>query len=378
MKYWIQCVLFVLLFFFFSLPAWANSQTEEYVGETLDEIGDTLEEAIPDEAEELLAALDLTDLNLQQILSLRPEQFFELLTEQFFIQWKEPVAVLGQILGVLLLTAMLGPLKESILKQNSAWLFSFVALICLCTVFSEPVVLCVEDTMESMERCSKFLLSLIPVLGAILTVGGQAATAGGYQLILFTVCQLVSQLAVSTALPLMSIYFALSMISGIFSDLGLQGLVGGIKNLVCWGLGIVTTLFVGVLSLQTFVSSNVDVVTLKASRFLMGSFIPVVGSILSEAFGAAQGCLSLIRSTVGTFGVIAALCILLPVLLRVSLWYFITWAALQLSALLQVKELDGLLKGANNTFAILLALLLCFFLLMVVATTVVIFIGTGG
>lgn len=378
MKYQIQCILFIFLFFFFSLPICANSQTQDFVGETLDKIGDSLEETIPDEAEELLAALDLTDLNLQQILSLRPQQFLKLLKEQLSIQWKEPLAVLGEILGILLLTALMGPLKESILKQNSGWLFSFVALICLCTVFSEPVVLCIEDTMESMERCSKFLLSLIPILAAILTVGGQAATAGAYQLILFTVCQIVSQLAVSTALPLMSIYFALSMISGVFPDLGLKGLVGGIKNLVCWGLGIVTTLFVGLLSLQTFVSSNVDVVTLKAGRFLMGSFIPVVGSILSEAFGAAQGCLSLIRSTLGTFGIIVALCILLPILLRVSLWYFVTWAALQLSALLQVKELDGLLKGANNTFAMLLALLLCFFLLMVVATTVVIFIGTGG
>ena len=148
--------------------------------------------------------------------------------------------------------------------------------------------------------------------------------------------------------------------------------------MICWGLGIITTLFVSFLSMQTFVSSSVDVVTLKASRFLMGSFIPVVGSILSEAFGAAQGCISLLKGTVGSFGIIVALCTILPILLKVILWYFVTWIGVQLSNILQVQESGAILKAANNTFAVLLAILLCFSLLVVVATTLVIFIGTGG
>ena len=90
------------------------------------------------------------------------------------------------------------------------------------------------------------------------------------------------------------------------------------------------------------------------------------------------GGLSMLKGTLGSFGVIVALCTLLPIILKVVLWYFVTWAASQISGILQVQEIGAVLKGANNTFAILLALLLCFLLLLVVSTTLIVFMGTGG
>lgn len=361
-----------------TVPVCASERTEVYMEETLEELNEHFDDSIPEEAKELLEALDLSKPDWKRLLSLKPQEFMELIKDTLEKQWREPLKLLAQTSGVLLLCSMLFPLKDSLLKADSSSLFHLAAVVCISTGFVPPVVNCMEECMSALENCAVFLLSLIPVLGGILLAGGHAATATGYQLLLFGVCQLVSQLAVSTALPLTAVYFALSMISGIFPNVGLQPICNGIRQIVCWGLGIATTLFVAFLSLQTFVSSNVDVVTMKASRFLMGSFIPVVGSILSEAFGAAQGCISMLKGTLGSFGVIVALCTLLPIILKIVLWYFVTWAASQISGILQVQEIGAVLKGANNTFAILLALLLCFLLLLVVSTTLIVFIGTGG
>ncbi len=378
MKRWILMLTLGLCLMILILPVSANDQTEQYIDETLEELSGRLEDDIPEEAEELLSKLNFSDLDWRQLLSLKPEEFLNLLSQTLNDSYREPMKLLAQTAGILLLCSLLFPMKESLLKGEAGLLFHLTAVVCLSITVAEPVIGCMEQCMTTLKNSSVFLLSLIPVLCGILTAGGQAITATGYQLLLFTVCQLVSQLAVSTALPLLSIYFALSLISAVFPNVGLQGICSGIRQIACWGLGIVTTLFVGLLSMQTFVSSSVDVVTLKASRFLMGSFIPVVGSILSEAFGAAQGCISLLKGTVGSFGIVVALCTMLPILLKVVLWYFVTWAGIQLSTMLHVQELGGILKGANNTFAILLAVLLCFLLLVVVATSLVIFIGMGG
>ena len=378
MKVWIQILTIGLCLLLFLLPVRAKEATEQYIDETLEEFGDRLEDRIPEEAEEFLEELDLTELNWRQILSLDPADLLRLIGEKLADSCREPVKILAQTTGILLLCSLLCPMKESLLNNETGLLFNLVSVACLSITVCEPVIRCMEQCMTTLKNSSLFLLSLIPVLCSILTVGGQAVTATGYQLLLFTVCQLISQLALSVALPLMNIYFALSLVSAVFHKVGLQGICNGIRQMICWGLGIITTLFVGFLSMQTFVSSSVDVVTLKASRFLMGSFIPVVGSILSEAFGAAQGCISLLKGTVGSFGIIVALCTILPILLKVILWYFVTWIGVQLSNILQVQESGAILKAANNTFAVLLAILLCFSLLVVVATTLVIFIGTGG
>ncbi len=377
MKRFIICLFSLFCIGSFCLPVYATEQ-ESFIEENLEQWGDDLEEVIPKEAEEFLDGLDLQTLDLQQLLSLDPQDFFTVLQKELSKQWEEPVVVFAQIMGILLLSAMLNPLQDSLLKGQSAEPFHFASMLCLAVIFAEPVSTCIYSAMLALKHCSLFLLTLIPILAAVLVVGGQAVTASAYQLILFAVCQLISQLAVSTAVPLLGIYFSLSIIFSLFPNLGAHGLVGSIKNLICWGLGIVTTLFVGLLSLQTFITSNVDVVTLKTSRFLMGSFIPVVGSILSEAFSAAQGCVSLLRSTVGTFGVVVTVCSMLPILIRVVSWYLVLWLSVQLGQLLDVRSPTLLLKSASNTFAILLAVLSCFLLLILVATTLVIFIGTGG
>lgn len=368
------CILFSCL----ALPLFASENAETYIDDSLNEIGSELEEQLPAETKELLDELNLGELDLQLIVSLQPQQFLELFIAQLKRSWQAPLHVLGSLLGILLLSALLFPLKDTLLKQETAGIYTLAASICLCSLLMEPLLTGIRDCVESLQNSSHFLLALIPILTAILAVGGQAATATAYQLLLFTACQLTAQLTSGLAAPLLGIYTALGMVTAVFPNLGLQGLVDGLKRLLCWGVGIITTLFVAFLSLQTFVTANVDIVTQKASRFLMGSFIPIVGTILSEAFGAAQGCFSLLKSTVGTFGIIAALCMILPVLLHTILWYAVTWLGVQLSALLQVNELSALLKNANNCFSILLALLLCMLLLSVVAVTLVIFIGTGG
>ncbi len=368
----------LLLCLFLTLPSFAAETLEDYVNDTLEELSDDLKAAIPEETQELLYELSLEELSLPDILSLQPEQFLHLLKELLSEKWQAPKRTLGQLLALLILCSLLFPLKDSILKGEAARIFTLAALVCLCLILAEPIQGAMAATVRALEHGANFLLALIPILCGILAVGGQAATAGTYHLLLFALCQLVSQLAVSGLLPLLGIYHGLSMIGGIFPELGLQGLVDGIKSFVCWGLGLLTTIFVGLLSLQTFVSSSVDVVTLKTSRFLMGSFIPVVGSILSEAFGAAQGCISLIKGTVGSFGIIAALCMILPPLLELLLWYFCCWLALRFSDLLQLKEVSALLKSSCSCFTILLAFLLSFLLLLLVGTSLVIFMGTGG
>ncbi len=379
MNKWCICLILILVSFVgLMLPLSAAESSVEFLDDNLSQIGSELEDQLPDDTKELLSELDITELDLRQIISLKPQQFWTLINDQLRQSWEKPLRVLGRMLGLLLLSALLFPLKNSLLKQGTVQMYSLAASICLCCIFMEPLLDSINSCMKSLQNSANFLLALIPVLTAILTIGGQAATATGYQLLLFTVCQLTAQLASGMGAPLLGIYTALGMLTAVFPELGLQGLIDGLKRLLCWGIGIVTTLFVAFLSLQTFVTANVDIITQKASRFLMGSFIPVVGTILSDAFGAAQGCFSLLRSTVGTFGIIVALCMILPVLLQTALWYFVTWLGVQLSSLLQVKELNDLLKNANNSFSVLLALLLCMLLLTTVAVALVIFIGSGG
>lgn len=55
------------------------------------------------------------------------------------------------------------------------------------------------------------------------------------------------------------------------------------KSSVIWFLGIILTIFVGVLSLEGTLSSSIDGITAKTAKTVISSAIPIVGSILSDA-----------------------------------------------------------------------------------------------
>ena len=48
-----------------------------------------------------------------------------------------------------------------------------------------------------------------------------------------------------------------------------------------------------------------DVTTNRTLRFVVSSFVPVVGSALGEALSTVQGCIKVLKGGVGAFGVLA-------------------------------------------------------------------------
>lgn len=384
MKQILSFFLTSLLLFLLSVPCAAQEyeeteeeQSRDFVEEQLHDLGREFEDTLPPESRESLEALDLTELNLSAILSLTPQAFCHAMKTAIENQWKMPIHTVGKILGILLLCTLLFTLKDSLLHNGLDRIFSVVSVVCILSLIAKPLTECISKGIDSLYHCSLFLLSYIPVLSGVLVANGQAAAASGYHFLLFAACQIVSQLSTSLFVPLLGIYFSFVVIAGAFPQMGLQNIAGGIKSLLSWGLGGVTTIFVGLFSLQTLVTSNVDSLTMKTSKFILGNFIPVVGGALSDAFSAAHGCVTLVKNTVGTFGILVAVSTILPILLEVVLWYLLLWLSAQIGTMLGVKEVSSVLKGAADTVSILMAMLLCYGLLLIISTAIVMILGSG-
>jgi stage III sporulation protein AE len=120
-----------------------------------------------------------------------------------------------------------------------------------------------------------------------------------------------------------------------------------------------------------------DALTLKTSKMLISSFVPIVGGALSEAVSAAGGCLRILRSVFGVYGIAAAICIFLPSLLRTGMWYFLMNVGASVGEMLSVKAAAGLLKAGASLMGILIAVQCLYLLLILVSTTILMLAGSG-
>ncbi|MEG1849601.1 MAG: hypothetical protein RR197_03500, partial [Oscillospiraceae bacterium] len=235
-----------------------------------------------------------------------------------------------------------------------------------------------EDAADSIVDASMFLLSYVPVYSTVITAGGQPMSAAGYSLSVMAAAQLTGQLAARMMVPLCGVYLALCLSGGICRNAGVLQLAAATKKFVNWSLTLAMTLFVGVLTLQSFMSSAADGATVKTTKFLVGSFVPVVGGTISDALSAAQSSIRLIKATIGSFGIAVAAMTFLPTLMQVTVLRMVVAIAAAAGETLGASQVKGILGGFGSVLAVLTGMLMSMALLMIISTAIMLAVGGGG
>lgn len=345
----------------------------------LEEIGaDDLVDALPQDTQDLLEELGMDRLSVEGILRLTPGQFWKLTKSLALKEIRKPIQAFCSVVGIVLLCALLEGARHTAGNSSITPVFHMVAALAIALTVAGPVVSCIRDTGQTVRDCSAFLLAFIPVFTGVLVAGGQAMTAATYHLFLFFACQVASQLICQMLLPLVGIYMGLALVTSAMPEANLGSLPKFFRSTIVWALGLVLSLFVGLLSVQSVVASSGDSVTGKATKFLLGSFIPVVGSALSDAFMAAQGCIRLLKTTLGGFGVLVAAVTFLPILLRTGCWYLVLQISSAAGEVLGLKQVTGLLKGIAGGIAVLISIMLTFMLMVILSTALLLMLGVAA
>ena len=168
------------------------------------------------------------------------------------------------------------------------------------------------------------------------------------------------------------------MTGSVTSGMKLDAVAGFINKTAVWLLSISSTLFVGLLSLQSLVGAAADTLGGRAIKFSLTSFVPVVGGALSEAFNTVKGCLGLLKSTLGGFGILATVLIVLPPMLECAAWSFCLSLCVMAADMLELKTMSGLLTAVRSVTNTLIGLLASCSLFMIIATSIMTLAGRGG
>ena len=349
-----------------------GSQTVYDTSEQMEAVGaNDLPASLPEETNTLMEKIGIDEVTPENIIHLAPGDFFRTIWQSARNAALEPLHLLGVIIGIVSLCAMIGGLQSGSWEKGISEIFAFSAALCTLVSVTSPIVECIVQTSQIIKSASNFMLVFIPVFSAALVASGQPITGSAYHIFLFSTCQAVAQVISQLLIPLMNIYLGTCMVGNLLNEIKVESAAGRVKSILSWVLGLLLTVFIGVLSVQTMVAGNADSLSMRTAKFFVGSFVPVVGNALSEALVAAQGCLKLIRTSIGAYGIIAALLLFLPAFLRLFLWYIVTNLGVVIGDIMGVTQISRILKSCSAALGILIAILLCYALLIIVSTTIV-------
>lgn len=364
--------LSILLFSVYANVLDPAAEVEEYLtGAEMTEI----QEAIPPDAAKLMEKEKITSFS--QLISLPVEEVWALLLGAVQEQIQSPLRVLLSLAGVILLSALVQGIGNA-LDGGVHQVFGVIMTAFVISLIIRPVMECILSLQTVFADFSLFLAVYIPAFAGIMTTAGQPMTGALYNVMLFGACQGVSSLLQAAFVPVISCYLSLAIVTEVVPQMGLRDIVTGFKKLITWGLGLTMTIFVGLLSLQSAVAGGGDNVAVKTTKFMLSSLIPGVGGSLSELFMATQGCVQLVKSTVGAAGIAIAVLTFLPVLLRITLWQAVTAVGSIVGEMLGAGAISRLLKSVGSALSVMLAITLYYAMLFIVSTSLMILAFKGG
>lgn len=282
------------------------------------------------------------------------------------------VDILIKIIILAIICAILKNLQNSFLSESVGELAFFVCYIVIVSVlmisFSTAMSMCVSiiDNMVS------FMHSIIPLLISLLISTGNLSSAGVFQPILIMLVEIGATVIKNFFIPLIFFITVLNIVNNISDKVQLTKLSGFIKQICTWGIGLILTVFIAIVSIQGTMGAVVDGVTSKTAKFALGTFIPVVGKYLADAADTVVGCTLVIKNASGLIAMIGIIVICLAPLLKILALVILYKLASAIVEPISDKKITNCLSDMANSLVFLLGITAAVSVMFLIAITVVI------
>lgn len=381
MKRWLCTgLLCVVLLFCGSAIAYAEEAefiTEAQLQEQMEDSGALeLPDRLPDDTREELSAIGVDGIDLDQLSKVSAATVITEILRNFTEKLPSILGVFFAMLAIMMIAAFVNSMKLSLGEQPAGGVINLVSILCIIGIVITPVISCIASAATVIGGGAYFMLGCIPVMVGFLIAGGQTASGTSFSGILLILCNGISFLASHCIVPVLHIFLGFSVVSCISPNLNFNGICKSFYTAVKWILGFGMTIFSGLLTMQGLLGGAVDVTTNKSLRFVVSSFVPVVGSALGEAMGTVHSCAKVLKSGVGAFGILAIVFIFLPILIQCVMWLLSLSIAAGIGDLFELKEVSGLLRAVSKVLSMLIAILLCCAVMLVISLEIVMM--TGG
>lgn len=324
------------------------------------------------------------DLNVDNLLTsaikgeIDDNTIFQSVLNIFGKEVKDTLKILVSILIIILIHSIFKSVSENLENKGISQITYYVQYILIVTLMMSNFTEIISMARDTIQNLVGFMNTLTPILITLMITTGSIISANVVQPLILFAISFIGNIISNIILPIVLISTILGIISQLSSKIQIDKLSKFFNSSVIWVLGIVLTIFVGMLSLEGTLSSGVDGLTVKTTKAAISNFIPVVGKVLGDSIDTVMGCASILKNAVGIVGVVVVIGIIVVPIIKLAtltIMYHLTAALCQPIA---DEKIVKLLEKMGGTFKLLLALTFAVSVMLIIGITLVIKISNSG
>lgn len=332
-------------------------QLEEFIKEVDEEVGTYLPH---------FSLAHMIESLKQGKLDFSPQDLVKGIVSYLTYEVKANLSLLGKLLIIAVICAVLQNLHTGFEGGTVAKMAYFMCFLAVITIIMGSFQMAVSAGLGAIGKMTAFMKLLLPVLLVLLTVMGGLTSAALLQPFLMVFLSFMGYLTEGIVFPLIYLAAVLTIVNSISDRFKVSKLAELVKQLTKVGIGLVLTLFIGVITVEGVAGAVVDGVSLRTAKFMTGAFVPVAGSMFADALDAVMGGSLLLKNAIGLSGVIVlGIIVIFPALkiLVIAIIYRLAAALLQpVGDTLLADALEGMAGNLFLTFAAVLSVAIMFFL----------------
>ena len=373
-------IFLIIVFFcgtFLPFTAYAE-QYPEQAADISEELGidtDSLTDSLPPEAREFVYENGFSPDNTEAMTGISPIDVIKYVWNEFKGALVRPVRVLASLMAVILVAAVIESMEDSISSKSMSKIFGVICVLVSVGIVSSSVSECIATASEALNSGGTFMLGYVPVFAGITASSGSVTSAVAYNILVLIVAEASVTISGEIIIPALSVCMAMGIVEAINPEFHLSGITKAIKNVVTFAMGFAMTIFLGLLSLQSIVGASADTLGVKAAKFMVSNFVPVIGGAIADTYTTVKNSLGLLRGGVGFFGIAVIFIMIIPPLLEVAAMKLIFMAAGVIAELFGVSNVKILLKNTNWILSTVFSILIAFSVMLIISTAILMLVG---
>lgn len=366
----------MLIFTFITcVSAKATDKNEIYKEEFESSGASRLNDDIPNDTLKSLEKLGISISNPESMSKIDISKFTEEIYKISEQNFKHIFSHLTSILGVLILCAAVKSFTPTDKKTPQESILNLVCSLCLSGCLTAPITKCIAASKSVILTASNFTVSLGAVMCGIMIASGKTVSASAYECLVLFSGQVISRFSEIILIPLMNSLFGISVMSSVSNHINLEKFCHGAHRFIKTTLKLISALFVGILTLQNIVGNSADNLAISGAKMMLDTCVPIVGGAISDAFSTVRGCLKLLKSGVGTFGIIAGVFIFVPLISECIIWVAFLNICEFLSDTFELKKSSLLFKNTSEIVKTLIAFISFTIIILISSSGIIMIIG---
>lgn len=292
---------------------------------------------------------------------------------------KDLIKVISGAIVIFIILVIMSVVSSLELEEGSdisklTHLVCYLAMVVIMFSSFVDIVFSFKNVISSLTTLMQIVS---PFLMAVIMATGKITTTGIIKPMLLFLASAIGFIINYVVVPFICISVSLNIISNISENLNLGKMSKLFNSFSMWTVSVTLTIFLGILSLETTLTSSVDTLAIKATQTAVSNFVPVVGKFFSDSFETVVGATHIIANVSGIIGIVVIFVIaIIPILKIFSTMLVYTILSCLIEPICKNEQISKFISGFVSTYKTLLGILIGVAILFIISTGIILNIAS--